>query len=247
MEVERPLPALPPGRHESEAALKGLLAGMARRGGGSVTLARLLRIVGKPAWDVEARSLTLRVAQAHDLELAAEPVAAEDGAMRLDQPLLFRLTEKEARQREQNASEADTNALAQVKTRDALLTALKHLRERLISGDDAAQAYGFTAPAQGKHFDLAQLDRVITGRSERVVAMLHDATTIPMLSGSEAGLGKASAEISSTIRQLEREFKTRVEETGRRDLFVGYPFLIGVVGGFFCACASGAASLFHCQ
>lgn len=231
--VERPLPALPPGQHEAEAALKGLMAGMSRRGGGSVTLARLLRIVGKPAWDEVVRSLTLRVAQAHHLELASEPVTAEDGAMRMDQPLLFLLTEKESRRRDQAAHEAETNALAQAKTRDALFTALKHLRERLVSGDGRSPSVRLYRASTGKHFDLAQLDRVITGRSERVVAMLQDATTIPMLSGAEAGLSKTSAEVSTAIRQLEREFKARVEETGSRDLFVGYPFLIGVVGGFF--------------
>lgn len=233
VEVERPLPALPPGRHEAETALKGLLAGMARRGGGSVTLARLLRIVGEPAWDAKVRELTLRVAQAHHLELAGEPSAAEDGTMRLDQALLFRLTENETRQRELQARETDTNALAQAKTKDALLTALKHLRERLVSGDGRSPSVRLYRASTGKHFDLAQLDRIITGRSERVVAMLHEAATIPMLSGAEAGLSKISSEVSSAIRQLEREFKTRVEETGRRDLFVGYPFLIGVVGGFF--------------
>jgi hypothetical protein len=231
--VERPLPALPPGQHEAESALKGLLAGMSRRGGGSVTLARLLRIVGKPAWDDAVRSVTLKVAQAHHLEVAAEPMAAEDGTMRMDQPLLFRLTDKEVRRRDQAARETETNALAQAKTRDALLTALKHLRERLVSGDGRSPSVRLYRASTGKHFDLAQLDRVITGRSERVVAMLHDATTIPMLSGAEAGLSKTSGEVSSAIRQLEREFKARVEETGSRDLFVGYPFLIGVVGGFF--------------
>ncbi len=231
--VERPLPALPPGQHEAEAALKGLLAGMSRRGGGSVTLARLLRIVGKTAWDDEVRSLTLQTAKAHHLEPASEPTTTEDGTMRLDQPLLFRLTEKEAHRRDQAAHEAETNALAQAKTRDALLTALKHLRERLVSGDGRSPSVRLYRTSSGKHFDLAQLDRVITGRSERVVAMLHDATTIPMLSGAEAGLSKTSSEVSSAIRQLEREFKARVEETGSRDLYVGYPFLIGVVGGFF--------------
>lgn len=231
--VERPLPALPPGQHEAEAALKGLLAGMSRRGGGSVTLARLLRIVGKTAWDDTVRSLMLQTAKAHYLELAAEPTATEDGTMRLDQPLLFLLTEKEALRRDQATHEAETNALAQAKTRDALLTALKHLRERLVSGDGRSPSVRLYRANTGKHFDLSQLDRVITGRSERVVAMLHDATTIPMLSGSEAGLSKTSSEVSSAIRQLEREFKARVEETGSRDLYVGYPFLIGVVGGFF--------------
>lgn len=231
--VERPLPALPPGQHEAEAALKGLLAGMSRRGGGSVTLARLLRIVGKPSWDDAVRTLTLKVALTHHLDLANEPLAAEDGTMRLDQPLLFRLTETEARRRDEAAHAAETNALAQAKTRDALLTALKHLRERLVSGDGRSPSVRLYRTSTGKHFDLAQLDRVITGRSERVVAMLHDATSIPMLSGAEAGLSKTSGEVSSAIRQLEREFKARVEETGSRDLFVGYPFLIGVVGGFF--------------
>lgn len=231
--MERPLPALPPGQHEAEAALKGLLAGMSRRGGGSVTLARLLRIVGKTAWDEAVRALTLKVAQMHHLELAAEPTATEDGTMRLDQPLLFRLTEKESCRRDQAAHAEETNALAQAKTRDALHTALKHLRERLVSGDGRSPSVRLYRTSSGKHFDLAQLDRVITGRSERVVAMLHEAVTIPILSGAEAGLSKTSSEVSSAIRQLEREFKARVEETGSRDLYVGYPFLIGVVSGFF--------------
>ena len=85
----------------------------------------------------------------------------------------------------------------------------------------------------GRHFDLAQLDRVIEGRSERMVAMLHDNNTVPLLSGDEAASSKAAADLARAVRNLDREFKARVEETGTRDLFVGYPFLVGIVGGFF--------------
>lgn len=231
--AERPLPALPPARHEAAAALNGLLAGMARRGGGEVTLGRLLRILGKPAWGPEILTLILRVAESHQLELAEEPTAAEDGAVRLDQPVLFRLTDQEVLRRDQSIHSSEINALAQAKTKDALLTALRHLRERLVSGDGRSPSIRLYRVGAGRHFDMAQLDRVISGRSDRIVTMLHESSSIPLLSGAEAGLSKTSGEVARGIRQLEREFKARVEETGARDLFVGYPFFIGSVGGFF--------------
>ncbi len=231
--VERPLPALPPGRHETQAALAGLFAGMARRGGGAVTLSRLLRIVGTPRWADELLPVIEAAVAPHQLLLDAPPTVAEDGTIRTEQVLHFRLTDAEIARREEAAAASRTNELANAQTRDALITALKHLRERLVSGDGRSPSVRLYRASPGRHFDLAQLDRVIAGRSERIVAMLHDNNSVPLLGGDEAGSSKAATDLARAVRNLDREFKARVEETGTLDLFVGYPFLVGVVGGFF--------------
>ncbi|MFA6564883.1 MAG: AAA domain-containing protein [Verrucomicrobiia bacterium] len=231
--VERPLPALPPAKHEAQAALDGLFAGMSRRGGGTVALSRLLRILGKQAWEESLLLVIKKAITPHHLILEAPPAAEEDGTVRSEQMLAFCLTDEELARREAASLAERANELASVKTHSALVAALKHLRERLVSGDGRSPSVRLYRASSGRHFDLAQLDRVIAGRSERITAMLHDNTTIPLLSGEEAGQHKAASDLSRAVRSLDREFKARVEETGTRDLFVGYPFLIGVVSGFF--------------
>jgi hypothetical protein len=231
--VDRPLPALPPGKPEAQAALAGLFAGLSRRGGGSVALSRLLRILGKPAWE-PALLATLQDAMApHHLALEAPPAVAEDGTVRSAQMLAFRLTAEELARREAASMAGRAHELAAAKTHGALVAALKHLRERLVSGDGRSPSVRLYRAASGRHFDLAQLDRAVAGRSERIVAMLHDHPAIPLLSGEEAGQHPTAGDLSRAVRNLDREFRARVEETGTRDLFVGYPFLVGVVGGFF--------------
>lgn len=230
---ERPLPAMPPGEQEAQAALQALFSGMARRGGGTVALSRLLRILGKDTWEESILAALGSAAQAHHLELAARPVVDEKGSVRLDQTLLFRLSDAEITRRETAAQEVDGQTLATAKTRDALLIALKLLRERLVSGDGRSPSVRLYQIRSGRHFDLAQLDKIITGRSERIAAQLHEANTIPLLSGGESGLNKSASDLARAIRNLDREFKARVEETGAKDFYVGYPFLVGVVNGFF--------------
>lgn len=230
---ERPLPALPPGKNEAQAALEALFAGMARRGGGTVSLSRLLRILGQKVWQSDLLTGIERTANGHELELAAPPETAENGSVRLDQPLLFRLNDEELARRDAAATQAGANSLAQATTRDALLVALKHLREKLVSGDGRSPSVRLYRTVSGRHFDLARIDGVITGRSERIVAMLDDKNTIPLLGGDEAGVSKAAADMARTIRNLDREFRARVEETGAVDFYVGYPFLVGKVTDFF--------------
>ncbi|MCC6158356.1 MAG: DUF4011 domain-containing protein [Deltaproteobacteria bacterium] len=231
--VERPLPSLPPGKFEARTALAGLFAGLARRGGGAVGLRRLARILGKASWDETATATIESSVQEHRLEVESPPVADADGAVRLDQSLVFRLTQAERKRREDEEKAARARGLAEVKTRDALAGALKHLRERLVSGDGRSPSVRLYKAVTGRHFDLASLDRIIDGRSERIVALLWSENVIPLLSGDEAGLHKVAADTARTLRNLDREFRARVEETGCRDLFVGYPFLVGNVGGFF--------------
>jgi hypothetical protein len=231
--VERPLPALPPGKNEMQAALSGLFAGMSRRGGGSVALSRLLRIMGRAKWEDAVLPIIEAASGSHQLVLNEPPAVGEDGVARAEQALHFRLSDAELARREEAAAAARTNELANAKTRDALVTALKHLRERLVSGDGRSPSVRLYRASSGRHFDLAQIDRVSAGRSERMVAMLHENNSVPLLAGDEAGGSRAATDLARAVRNLDREFKARVEETGARDLFVGYPFLVGVTGGFF--------------
>jgi hypothetical protein len=231
--VERPLPAIQPGKHEAHAAIEALFAGLARRGGGDVSLARLLRILGESTWRAELWTVIESTASRHQLEAASPPSADESGNVRTAQSLIFRLTEDEIQRREKAAALEPSDGIANAKDRDSLLTALKHLRERLVSGDGRSPSIRLYRAASGRHFDLARLDGVITGRSERIATQLYDSTTLPLLSGDEAGLSKASADLARLLRSLDREAKARVEETGARDLHLGYPFLIGKVGSFF--------------
>lgn len=231
--VDRPLPAIQPGKHETRAALDALFAGLARRGGGDVSLSRILRILGESAWRAELWSVIESAASRHHLVTDASPTADESGNVRAGQSLSFRLSEEEVQRRETAAALVPSDGIANAKDRDSLLTALKHLRERLVSGDGRSPSIRLYRAASGRHFDLARLDGVIAGRSERIVTQLYDSTTLPLLSGDEAGLSKASADLARSLRTLDREAKARVEETGARDLHLGYPFLIGKVGTFF--------------
>lgn len=231
--VERPLPAIQPGKHEARAAIEALFAGFARRGGGDVSLARLLRILGESTWRAELWAVIETAASHHQLEAASSPVADESGIVRTGQSITFRLTEEEIQRRDKAAAMEPGDGIANAKDRDSLLTALKHLRERLVSGDGRSPSIRLYRAASGRHFDLARLDGVIAGRSERIVTQLYDATTLPLLSGDEADLSKTSADLARLLRSLDREAKARVEETGARDLHLGYPFLIGKVGSFF--------------
>lgn len=231
--VERPLPALPPGSGETRAALHALFAGLSRRGGGGVTVSRLLRILGEKTWQPTILPRLEEAASYHHLEAAAPPAADDNGHFKQEQAILFRLTEMEQKRRGKAAELQPSDGLANAKDRHSLLTALKHLRERLVSGDGRSPSIRLYRASAGRHFDLARLDAVIAGRSERTVTGLYEATTLPLLGGDEAGLSKTSADLARALRSLDREARARVEETGARDLHLGYPFIIGKVGPFF--------------
>ncbi len=231
--IERPLPSIQPGKRETGAALHALFAGIARRQGGEVGLSRILRILGESVWRTELWPVIESAAATHHLVAAALPSSDENGKVRMGQSLTFCLSAEEAKRRDMEASLAPTDGITNVKDRDSLLTALKHLRERLVSGDGRSPSIRLYRAASGRHFDLARLDAVIAGRSERIVTQLYDSTTLPLLSGDEAGSSKASADFARSLRTLDREAKARVEETGARDLHVGHPFVVGKIGAFF--------------
>jgi len=232
-EVELPAPALAPGSNETMAALNSLFAGIARRGGGSVSLSRLLRISGTPDGEAFPLQTVTGIAEAHCLELDEPLRKTEDRTAYLNQLLRFRLTQEEQRRRDAAELAERSGAFGDLQTRDGLLVALKHLRERLISGDGRSPSIRLYRASSGKHFDLAQLDRAVAARSERVATLLNESNTIPILSGDEVAQHKTAAALARSLRDLEREYRARVEETGAHDFFVGYPFLVGKVGPFF--------------
>ncbi len=232
-EVDLPAPALVPGSNETMAALNSLFAGIARRGGGSVSLSRLLRILGKPDWEESQLQTVTGIAQAHCLELDEPLRECEERTAYLNQLLRFRLTQQEQYRREAAELAERSGAFGSIQTRDGLLVALKHLRERLVSGDGRSPSIRLYRASSGKHFDLAQLDRAVTARSERIATLLNESNTIAILSGDEVAQHKTAATLARSLRELEREYRARVEETGAHDFYVGYPFLVGKIGRFF--------------
>ncbi len=230
--VERPMPVLPPGRREAGAALDALLAAVARRGGGPVVWTRLLRILGLPRWTPELLEVVTRAAARHGLGWQEEPLLEQGKPGPGEGPAVFLPFNQQTDLPGTDAAPAGSG-LAQAGSRDALVVALKNLRERLVGGDGRSPSVRLYRTAAGRHFDLAQIDRLVPGRAERIAALLPAAASIPLLSGAEAGSHKSAGEMARTIRNLDRESRARVEETGARDLFVGYPFLTGMAGGFF--------------
>jgi hypothetical protein len=229
------LPALPAGSRETQDALKGLLSGLARRGGGVLLVGRLLKIMGEREWTAESRKRLETTLRGVPLEIPSlpPPINGEVPPEILNQNIEFRLTEAERQRREAEALQAQTHALARAQSKDGLVSALGYLRERLVDGDGRSPSIRLYKMRNSRHVDVVRLDRVVSDRSERVVTMLDASRNIPLLSAEEADRDRGSRSLATALRELHREANARVEETGRRDVFVGYPFLEGVVNGYY--------------
>lgn len=209
---------LPPRPGEAEASLQAFLHGMLRRGGGKVTLRRLLRLLGQAALSEAALQLIKMALQKHGLQTDADLAEAS-----LDQPIELSGTKPLAAR----AAQADTSP---VKAR--LLRALGRLRDELISGDGRSRSVRLHSPRPGRAFDVASLEAVSVGLAERVLAQLRAGQRARLVDASEAGRHDAARKLASDLIELDRESRGLLEETGASDLYLGYPFLSGVVQGY---------------
>lgn len=229
--IEQPLPALPPAKRETEAALNALFSGIARRGSGKISIARALRVLGQSKWSADLTKICNNYASKHQLELESHPTQNSEGNFDSSFLLCFHLTEAERKRRDQNAEAA--GPLANARNRDSLKTALQLLRERLVSGDGRSPSVRLYRLAKSRHADLTRVDSIVSGRSERLIAQLFDSNKLPLLSGDEAASQKIAQDYARALLDLEREYKSRREETGAEDFYIGYPFLVGRVDSFF--------------
>jgi hypothetical protein len=68
--------------------------------------------------------------------------------------------------------------------------------------------------------------------AERVMAQVRARKSVRVVDAADAGRHGPASVVAAELLALAREDAQCTEETGARDLYVGYPFLTGVVGGY---------------
>lgn len=219
---ERSIP-MPPRGEEVAAALAVYFQGVARRGGGHVTLRRLLRMVGAHRPSAEMTARLTETAHSHGIRI--EPTLGDD----LDAPHRLELLADAA---------PPAIDLPPVPTAgsgpegERLRRALARLRDKLISGDGRSPSIRLQACRPGRSLDLFDCELARIGLAERSLTLLRGGKRARLFSAEEIGSQDAARRLAQGLVQLERERATRQEETGADDLYLGYPFLTGLAGGY---------------
>ncbi len=213
-----PLP-LPPGKAEVTDALDCFLDGTVRRGESVITLRRLLRLLGKQRPDPQAiqtleASMTRRMIHA-DHNLAQ---------VELDQRLHLIAPVEVDDEPEQVELPPDAE------TRTGLIRALTRLRDLLVSGDGRSPSVRLRRMRRGRTFDLFRLDAVTVGRAERCLAQVSGSKATTFIRTAESGTHDRALSCTKDLVALARENRSRIEEKGTNDLYLGYPLLTGNIG-----------------
>jgi RecA/RadA recombinase len=212
-----PLP-LPARRQDAAAAFDAFLAGIRRRGEATITLRRLLRLLGSERRDDAVVAKAARALQAHGIECDEDLEVVE-----LDQRL--HLVAPEAVR-----EEAERPSLPIDASREGLRKALTRMRDLLVSGDGRSPSVRLRTIRRGRSFDLVDLDDISVGRAEQVLATVRGGRSTSLVRASEAGSHKGAEQVAKRLTAVARENRSRIEETGANDLYLGYPFLTGLVG-----------------
>ncbi|HVV88664.1 MAG TPA: DUF4011 domain-containing protein, partial [Kofleriaceae bacterium] len=213
---EQPLPAR---SQDVDEALHTFLAGVARRGETATTLRRMLRLLGSDRRDDDLIGRLVRTLVAQHISFT--PALTDVG---LDERVV--LTPASA------PPVRTSQAIAVSGSRAGLLAALRRLREQLVSGDGRSPSVRLRAVRRGRSFDLTALERVSVGLAERVMAQVRARKAVRVIDAADAGRHGPAAAITADLLALAREDLARTEETGARELYVGYPFVTGTVGGY---------------
>ncbi|MEN0067167.1 MAG: DUF4011 domain-containing protein, partial [Myxococcota bacterium] len=227
--ITRTIP-MPARMAEAETALEVFLRGIQRRGGGEASLRRMLRLLGdregsQHSLDTVHRLLD-RVGLVTDIDL---------DEVSLDQPLAFTLND-EARQEAYEKARTQRVRMPDPELGDARMRLSKgvaRLRESLVSGDGRSPSIRLRTVRNGRTFDLHALESLSVGHGERTLTLVTNHETARLVDGREAGVHTGAAVVSQQLIALSREATARTEQTGSRDLYVGYPFLTGTVDGYF--------------
>lgn len=224
--VSTPTPAgdttgvrLPARRDEVEDATTAYLRAVGRRGGSTTTLRRLFRLGGGEQRTEKALDALRAALDAHRI------TCAEDlDTIGIDERLVLTAATE--------PHEATPRVTVDDATKRGLLSALRRLREQLVSGDGRSPSVRLRKTVAGRSFDLMQLEKLSVGQAERVVEQVRAGKTARLVDAAVAGRAGAGADISRALVALAREDAARAEEAGAHDLFVGYPFLTGMVDGY---------------
>jgi AAA domain/Protein of unknown function (DUF4011) len=213
---ERPLPAR---RQDVDDALQTFLTGILRRGASTITLRRMLRLLGAERRNADALTKLQDAFARHHITAA---------------PSLEQLDDLDARITLTPAAPAPVKASAPLLSgsRASLQAALRRLRDELVSGDGRSPSVRLREPRRGRSFDLTSLERVSVGMAERVMAQVRARKSVRIVDAADAGHHGPARTVSTELLALSREDTQCTEETGARDLFVGYPFVTGLVADY---------------
>lgn len=221
LDVARTPPAaLPmPARHRDvDDAFQTFLSNVVRRRESTITLRRLLLLLGADQRSDQHVELITRAFQHQQIDASPAPsLAGLD-----DQIVLTARAERGPR-----STPPPLNG-----SRVALAAALRRLREQLVSGDGRSPSVRLRQLRRGRAFDLAQLDRVSVGMAQRALEQIRARRVTRLVDAADAGRHGAAKTASQELLALAREDAHRTEETGARDLYAGYPFITGNVESY---------------
>ena len=203
---------LPVRKHEVADALAALCDSVERRGESSIAPRRLLRLAGVQATTPEALAPLAQLFRDRGIEVSP----ALHGAP-LDQPVRLVAT-----RRPPSPAAAPIDA-----SRRALTDAITRLRDELISGDGRSPSVRLRRLVRGRCFDLIALDAIRPGTAERTLTLVRGGREAVLVTADDAGRHDAAEACSAQLRELHREVRDRIEETGANELYVGYPVLVG--------------------
>jgi hypothetical protein len=210
-----PLP-LPPRASEVREVVDLFFRGIARRGDANVTLRRLLKLAGADHATPPALALLNDAMRRHGVRCEADLQKVT-----LDEPLALRS--------QGLASTPSRPSLRPDGSRAGLMRALARLRDQLVSGDGRSPSVRVRRLRSGQTFDLHSLENTSVGLAERVLMQVRELQTAKLLEATDAGRHAAAKTSAEQLLALDREYRSRAEETGAHDLYVGYPFVTGIV------------------
>jgi hypothetical protein len=209
---------IPVSAHEAAAALDAFLRNVSHRGT-RVTLRRLLRLAGhREPNEAAAQAIQRAIARAR-VDVAPPLSFAE-----LDAPVtLMREPPREGARATKPVLRAD---------RISLCKAIGRLRDDLVDGDGRSPSVRLREPRTGRIVDLYALEGISTGLAERVLTSVRAHKPARLFEASLETKMPEAKRLGQALIALEREHRSRHEETGADDLFVGYPLLAGVIDGY---------------
>jgi RecA/RadA recombinase len=207
---------LPVRLQDTLEALDAYLASVARRTCATVTLRRLLRLVGETARSDAALG---RIADA--LRKASLKTDVDLTSVGLDEEFTIAV------------EHVVPGTLPEAPVApDGLSRAIQKLRDELISGDGNSPSIRLREVRTGRAFDLAALSRVSIGHAERCLALAQAGRRAILIQGEEAGRSRDASSLLRQLVELRREHHSRREESGARDLHLGTGFVRGVIDGY---------------
>lgn len=219
---ERSIP-MPPRGADVDEALTVYFQGVARRGGGLVSLRRLLRMVGAHQPTTELRDRLTAAAEANNIRIDPPLDESLDAPHRLEC-----IEDSSATGIELPASPVSGTGIGN----ERLRRGLARLRDKLISGDGRSPSIRLQSCRPGRALDLHEFEAVSTGLAERTLTLLRGGKRTKLVDAAEIGTHDTARRLAQALVQIERERSMRFEETGADDLYLGYPFITGLAGGY---------------